>query len=302
MKKIDEIIKSLPLYIAKGNPSTDTIKAYSEHITTFVHWCDFNNVSVFDLRDYEALSYVRGLYNGHLSVNTVAIKIAAIKTFYRVAVQRGFAIVNPFESIKARTSVRDDTEFNFYNLAELKQLVSFIRSNALDDCNEYRDLALIMLMAVEGLRGVEVCRMNQDDIDFGSGVVFVRGKGHDGYIYPCRDTLEVLQKYFSLRPSVSDEFGTAAFVTCRNNGNNRLTRSGLRWIVNNLLVGAGLKRKGSACHSLRHSCGTNLYEQTKDLRLVQETLRQKSPSVAARYAHIIERRANRSTITISPLR
>ncbi len=302
MKKVNDIIELLPLYIAKGNPSDDTIKAYREHITAFAAWCDVNKLDIFGLGEESALDYVRGLYNNRLSCNTVAIKLAAIKAFYSVAVRRGVALANPFDSIKARVSVHDDSEFNFYTLSELKQLVSYIKSNSLDECNELRNLALIMLMGVEGLRGVEVCRLNEDDIDFGSGVVYVRGKGHDGYVYPCSDTLETLENYFASRPCVSDDFGIPAFVTCRNNVNNRLTRSGLRWIINNLLTGAGLKRKGSACHSLRHSCGTNLYLQTKDLRLVQETLRQKSPSVAARYAHIVERRANRSTLAISPLR
>ena len=74
---------------------------------------------------------------------------------------------------------------------------------------------------------------------------------------------------------------------------------GLR-VMNEALKLAGLKKAGASCHVLRHSCGTNLYANTKDLRLVQETLRQRNPAIAARYAHVQDRLTNRRTANITP--
>ena len=54
------------------------------------------------------------------------------------------------------------------------------------------------------------------------------------------------------------------------------------------------------CHVFRHSCGTNLYAATKDLRVVQETLRQRDPKVTARYAHVQQRMDKRYTSSIVP--
>lgn len=56
---------------------------------------------------------------------------------------------------------------------------------------------------------------------------------------------------------------------------------------------------GLSCHVFRHSCGTNLYAETKDLRLVQDTLRHRDPKVTARYAHLTGRLEHRSTSVIA---
>ena len=64
---------------------------------------------------------------------------------------------------------------------------------------------------------------------------------------------------------------------------------------------AGVKYPGHACHTLRHSCGTNLYRETKDLRVVQETLRHSSPEMTARYSHVDERSSTRPTRNIIPI-
>jgi site-specific recombinase XerD len=69
--------------------------------------------------------------------------------------------------------------------------------------------------------------------------------------------------------------------------------------MNQALRAADLKRPGFSCHILRHSCGTNLYQNTKDLRIVQETLRQKDPKVTARYAHVNQRIENRVTASLA---
>jgi len=63
---------------------------------------------------------------------------------------------------------------------------------------------------------------------------------------------------------------------------------------------AGVKYPGHSCHTLRHSCGTNLYRSTKDIRLVQKTLRHASPDMTARYAHVSDSAEKRATRNIVP--
>ena len=80
----------------------------------------------------------------------------------------------------------------------------------------------------------------------------------------------------------------------------RVSRNGVRFVMNQALTACNLKHPGYSCHILRHSCGTNLYAQTKDLRMVQETLRQRDPKVTARYAHLNQRMSNRITSALVP--
>ena len=45
---------------------------------------------------------------------------------------------------------------------------------------------------------------------------------------------------------------------------------------------------GRGFHALRHSCGTRLYEATKDLLVVQRHLRHSSARTTELYAHLAE--------------
>ena len=157
-------------------------------------------------------------------------------------------------------------------------------------------------MGVEGLRVVEVMRLSDEDIDWQRGRIEIRGKGHAGLIYPCEETLELLKAYLEERGAVPQESRlTPTIISCSpNNAQGRISRVGIRYVINRALTAAGLKQPGYACHLFRHSCGTNLYQETKDLRVVQETLRQRSPKVTAKYAHVHDRMERRYTRGITP--
>ena len=157
-------------------------------------------------------------------------------------------------------------------------------------------------MGVEGLRVVEVMRLSDEDIDWQRGRIEIRGKGHAGIIYPCEETFQLLKAYIEERGPVPPENRlTPTVISCaRNNAQGRITRVGIRYVINKALTDAGLKQPGYACHLFRHSCGTNLYQETKDLRVVQETLRQRSPKVTAKYAHVHDRMERRYTRGITP--
>ena len=80
----------------------------------------------------------------------------------------------------------------------------------------------------------------------------------------------------------------------------RISRNGIRSIMNKALTACDLKHPGYSCHVFRHSSGPNLYKETKDLRLVQDTLRHRDPKVTARYAHVADRLSKRYTSKLVP--
>ena len=73
-----------------------------------------------------------------------------------------------------------------------------------------------------------------------------------------------------------------------------LTRKGnpyssgtLNDLLNNLMEQAGINQRGRKLvwYSFRHSVGTYVHHEYKDLRVVAETLRQNSRAAAERYVH-----------------
>ncbi len=292
----------LPRYIAGGAPSEDTLLHYNTEIDFFIAWCNARNYPIKDISEVQAFEYLDYLTEQNYSASSICLKIAAAKTFYFVACKFNLVVSNPFEAVKPKRPATDDTDFDFFTVEELKEICdSIIKRN---EPTALRDLAIVMLMAVEGLRTVEVHRLSDEDIHFDRNSILIHGKGKNSFIYPCNDTMETLKKYIEIRPEpLKDEFGTPTFIGYSPKYfGYRISRNGIRWSINHILAAIGKKTKGSSCHTLRHSCGTNLYKETKDLRLVQETLRHSSPNTTSRYTHVIDKGESRKTSAISPLK
>ena len=118
----------------------------------------------------------------------------------------------------------------------------------------------------------------------------VRGKGTKDRmepIYPCEETFELIEEYLKAIPTnhkIKKDGVLTPLILSSSNRNflGRISRNGIRAIMNKALEACNLKHPGYSCHVFRHSCGTNLYHETKDLRLVQDILRHRDPKVTAR--------------------
>lgn len=298
-----DIKESIPLYIAGGTPTEDTLKHYNTEIDNFLIWCSENNYNELkDIDEQTAFQYLDYLNKQEYSAASVNLKICAARTYYHVAIKLKQCDENPFADVKPKKPSYDDTDFDFLTVEDLHEICDSITART--DPTAKRDLAIVMLMAVEGLRTVEIHRMSDNDINWTRKSILIHGKGKDSYIYPCQDTFEILEQYIKNRPDpIKDNFGTPTFIGFSPKFfGQRISRNGIRWSINHILLAVDKKKKGSSCHTLRHSCGTNLYNETKDLRLVQETLRHSDPQTAARYAHITERLNERKTAAISPIK
>jgi integrase len=146
----------------------------------------------------------------------------------------------------------------------------------------------------------KICRANVEDIEeTDTGVrILVHGKGKDGYIYPREDTAACIRDYLIQRgPVMSDKDGEPLFVSLSKSDKvrGRITRIGLSKWMDTMLFKAGIAKKGRACHALRHTCGALLYQATRDVKVVQETLRHASIAMAAKYSHVQERGKARYT-------
>ena len=292
----------LPRYIAGGAPTADTRDTYELAIRLFLHWCAEQGLHPLrDVHDYQLRIYMEDMRTRGYSAATLMIKGAAIRAFYKVAQRLSFIDENPCEDLQLRNPQHLDEDYKYLTVDQIREICEGLATdkNAL---RRLRNLLIVYLMGVEGLRVVEVMRLSDEDIDWQRGRIEIRGKGHAGIIYPCEETFQLLKAYLEVRgviPPVSRL--TPTIISCaQNNVKGRITRVGIRYVINRALTDAGLKQPGYACHLFRHSCGTNLYQETKDLRVVQETLRQRSPKVTAKYAHVHERMEQRHTRGITP--
>lgn len=272
---IQRILEKLPVFVANGKPSQDTIRAYKRTSMYFINWLIQHGITPEKATENDAREYVSELYQLGMKRDNVNQRISGARAFYATAIALSeYAGENPLLNIHGRIS-SDETVPHFFSNEEVKKIF--------DECETDRERALILVMAIEGLRTIEVTRMEVRDYDRKTGRIRIHGKGdRDAWIYPSDATQTVLTRYIGSR--------TAGSVFVNDIDGSPLTRQGVKYIVNGILKRAGFKKRGVSCHALRHSCGTNLYAATKDIRLVQETLRHQSPQVTTKYTHVTNRK------------
>ena len=238
-------------------------------------------------------------------VNTVAAKLNAIRKLYHIAQKFHIIQDNPAEDVKAPR----DPDAALINIPYLSagKLEYLFRSIPNETEKELRDKVIIAFMAIEGLRTVEIHRMNEEDINVEQQTILIHGKGKNAMIYPRPDTFALLIRYLGSKDRfrmnqgsryIKEEMTPVFTSTSNNMYGHRLIRQAVRDAVNKWLATADLKEKGKAGHMLRHTCATLLYQETKDLKQVQETLRHSSTNMSSKYAHLTDRQENRYTNSI----
>ena len=160
---------------------------------------------------------------------------------------------NPAEDVKAPR----DPDSGLINIPYLSagKLEYLFRSIPNETEKEQRDKVIIAFMAIEGLRTVEIYRMNEEDINIEQQTILIHGKGKNAMIYPRPDTFALLIRYleskdrFRIKAVKQDyeEGLTPVFTSTSNNMyGHRIIRQAVRDAVNKWLKAARLKEKGKA--------------------------------------------------------
>jgi site-specific recombinase XerD len=119
-----------------------------------------------------------------------------------------------------------------------------------------RDLAIVGLMLLHGLRSCEVLALNREDVQFAESQIRVQGKGKRIRILPlARESVELLDHYLSLeRPHHCDQ---ALFVCLKGPARgNRMTPAGLRSLFRHHRQSTGVTLANP--HRFRHTFASDM--------------------------------------------
>ena len=145
-----------------------------------------------------------------------------------------------------------------------------------------RNLALMGVMADVGLRVSEALYLEARDVNFNSGKIKVRqGKGNkDRVLWAGERTLAWLQSWLDARPLVKGPL----FTTLKG---GPVQARYVRAMVKRYSKKAGID-KDVHPHTLRHTFGTDLYRDTKNIRLAQKMLGHSDLSTTMIYTHVVD--------------
>ena len=269
--------------VASGDARKDTVKSYMSHLRLFLEWCQEENYKPDRMGKWDIKKYRKHLLNKGLCSSTIALKLTVLRQFFQGLVDRDYIGSNPALGVRPPKDRMAEDNIKYFTPDEIERFLLQIRNARV------RDQAMIAMMLMEGWRVVEVARASVENINFSKGEILTRGKGKNAYIYPRQDTMELLKRYLSLRGNNVDidELGTPLFVSHSNfSSGSRMSRNGIRKVVDGYLKRAGLKRPGMSCHALRHTCGMEIMRQTGNVKAVQLVLRHEDISTSGKYAHL----------------
>lgn len=284
-------------YISDGNPSLDSMRSYFSAIDLYLRWCADVNMNPLKITEQHIMYYRSILINKNYKPATVKFKLNAIRRFYFVAQKYRLIETNPAKDVHAQKD--PDALIPITKFLTAEQLQKLVDSFDETSEEQIRTKAIVYLMAIEGLRTVEVHRMNLKDINFNNQTIYIRGKGHNDFIYPTPDTMKYLSHYINDRYAIEDELGIPVFTSTSNNSKGkRLSRQAIRENIDRALRNVGFKASGNSCHMLRHTCGTLLYAETLNLQVVKNVLRHRNIEMTSKYSHVQDAQTQRYTRNI----
>jgi len=290
---LDAFADFLRLDVANGDASADTLRGYKAQVGAWVQWCQKKGVNPAAATTTDVKAYRQALVSEGYKPTSIAHKLVVLRRFYQAAVSSGLRADNPAAGVRPPRNKRAVEDLGYLSEVELALLLK-----AVPKTNETKDLrgrALIAIMGLHGLRTVEVQRSSVEDIKEGeTPALLVHGKNRDRVVYLRPDVAEALKVYIAARGAVAtDSEGTPLFTAVGNYaGGRRISRRGVRKVVDAYLRKADLKRPGVSNHALRHTSATLAYKYTQDLRAVQEMLGHADPKTTGRYAHVVDRAQN----------
>ena len=262
-----------------------TLKAYRIDLRQFSEQISVVNVSNITTTILEA--YIAKLHQQY-TPKTVKRKVASIKAFFHYLEYKEIVTQNPFNrlQIKFREPITLPKTIPLHTIELLLNTIYNQYNNSISDYEKktsLRDIAVIELLFVTGIRISELCTISYQNIDLLNKVVVIRGKGaKERLIHICNeDVITTLTKYSSVYKTEIISCGYF-FV---NNVGNRLSDQSVRDMINKYCTIANIQQHITP-HMFRHSFATLLLEENVDIRYIQEMLGHSSINITEIYTHV----------------
>lgn len=269
--------------LVEKNFSKHTAKAYCSDILDFLLW--IGNTDVGEVTLAKVREYLHFIQKFNYKKNTIARKIASLRTFYKFLYREKRSDSNPAMSLNAPKRAKSLPKF--LTPFEVEQILNNIN---IETPAGFRNKAILELLWATGMRVSELSGLNFEDLNLEENEIRVFGKGAKERIILVTDRAKsFLERYIkTARPiiakgyTVSENEDSPVFI---NSTGFRLQTQSIRKAINEVVDKIQLPKHVTP-HVFRHSFATHLIENGADLRVVQELLGHASISNTQIYTHI----------------
>jgi integrase/recombinase XerC/integrase/recombinase XerD len=263
-----------------------TRRAYGVDLGQLAEWAAAHGLGPNELGPRELRRFAGVLSERGATKSTVARKLAAVRTFYGMLLEREEIEANPADLVSSPK--RDAYLPRVLKPGEVAELLEQMPGSG---PLELRDRALFELAYSAGLRADELVNLELAGVDADAEEVRVEGKGGKTRVVPAGEhAWRAIDAYLTRgRPALAaaaDRPDTSLFLS---KSGRRLSTSDVRRRLK-LQLRRTAMQSGVTPHTLRHSFATHLLEGGADLRTIQELLGHASISTTQTYTRVESKR------------
>jgi integrase/recombinase XerD len=243
--------------------------------------------------------YFAGLARRGLAASTSARRRAAVRQFYRFALEEGWLTEDPSRRVEAPRRGRPLPKL--LEREEVERLLAAARTK--DGAQGVRLACLIELAYASGLRVSELTGLSLAAVAGDPAYVTVKGKGGKSRLAPLNGSARAAVKaYLALRPSFLPKgIKDSPWLFPSRGAGGRLTPRRLGQLLDQAAIEAGIDPKRVSPHVLRHAFATHLLEGGADLRIVQTLLGHADIGTTEIYTHVTAERLRETVSRSHPL-
>jgi len=277
---VEDLLKDYERYLRERGRSQLTIAEYLRAIKQLAEWYEQTNGESFDPDKVTALDLqeYRAMLDATLKQQpqTINKKIAALKAFWRFAVERGYASINPTDALRRKQTTTERLAPKWLDRKAQSRLLHEVKKES-NEKKRARNYAIVQLMLSCGLRVDEVVNLHVNDFDpYRRTITVHAGKGGKFRILPLQEAVaDALKKWLELRGENESPY---MFLS---NWNRPITKRAIQAMVRRYGERAGIGPVH--CHQLRHSFCKNLVDAGHPLTTIAQLAGHKSIETTKRY-------------------
>ena len=259
-----------------------TVEQWSRTTKRFLLWCAGAGRQLVNLTAGDIDNYVATQGTGRWARVTTANVISALRAFLRYAAQEGWCSSRLAESISQPRLYQQESLPYAPDWSAVQQMLADVDT---DKPRDLRDRAILLLLALYGMRSGEVAALQLDQIDWaGRTIRLVRLKRRQPQIYSLLPAVaEALARYIdTVRPTSSCQ----DVFLCMQAPLRPLKAGSIFDVANRRFVSLGIEAAHRGGHALRHACAVRLLAEGLTLKEIGDHLGHHSTSATSIYAKV----------------
>ena len=257
-----------------------TIDTRTMHISFFLTWLAERRVQLRHVTLQHVERYLDFKKNGGWARTTQGLAAYSIRMFLRHAEERGWVRPGLYHAVPTFPTSKHQFTPKGPSWDGVQRIIASLRGNT---SLEMRDRAIVMLIAIYGLRCGEIRALRLTDVDLERAVLTVRrGKNRRAQRFPLNQRAAFcLSKYICEgRPNCESP---TLFVT-HLLPHRALSHGTVYAICNRLFNQNGVDSPRKGPHALRHACAMRLMKEGLTVRQIAIFLGHKHTSSVGQYA------------------